>query len=318
MTQTFTSTKPFALERGGQIDGLELCYTTYGEFDAEKSKVVFVFHALTANSKVLDWWPGLFGPNDYFNPKEHFIVCVNIIGSPYGSTRPKDLSFPLFTIRDIAKSQLLVTNHLGINKIDVLIGGSCGGSQALEFALAFKGEIKRMILLATAPKENPWVIGIHEVQRMAMQSDPNFGISATAGLKVARAIGMISYRTPEDFNLRQKEEKEKLDDFKASSYMQYQGTKFEKRFDSICYYYLTKCLDSHDLGRGRGGINSVLSGIEIPTDIIALSPDLLIDPSHQKEMSDLLPNGRYHQIESLYGHDGFLLETKKIVECLKA
>jgi len=306
----------FELEQGGRLPELKLAYTTYGEINTDQSNIIWVFHALTANSKVLEWWPGLFGDDCLYSPDEYFIICANILGSPYGSSRPEDLNFPKITIRDTVNAQLALAESLKITKIHTLIGGSCGGSQLLEFAYSYQGQVNQMITIASAPKESPWLIAVHQAQRMALEADPNFGVksSNTKGLMAARAIGMVTYRTPLSLMQTQKETEEKFDHFKAASYMQYQGEKFAKRFDAMCYHSLTKCLDTHDLGRGRGGYQSALGEIEIPTLVIAIKSDLLIPAFTQSEMASLLPHGVYTEIDSLYGHDGFLLEVKKITK----
>lgn len=304
----------FQFEGGGEIDNLQIAYTTYGEINSDASNVIWVFHALTANSKVLDWWPGLFGEDCLYDPSKYFIVCANIIGSPYGSTCPENLDFPLFSIRDTVRAEIALASQLNIHKIHTLIGGSCGGSQVLEFAYEYTGEVSHMITIAAAAKESPWSIAVHEAQRMALEADPNFGQKSDniIGLKAARAIGMVTYRTASSLMQKQEDTEEKLDGFKAASYMQYQGQKFAKRFEAVSYHYLTKSLDTHDLGRGRGGYAQALSEIDIPTLVLAIESDILIPASTQKEMSGLIPNAVYREIESLYGHDGFLIEVEKI------
>ena len=315
MTNEILQISNFALEQGGKLDTLKLAYTTYGEINTDQSNVIWVFHALTANSRVLEWWPGLFGEGCLYDPTKHFIVCANILCSPYGSSRPEDLSFPMVSVRDTVNAQLALAADLGISKIHTVIGGSCGGSQLLEFAYGFSGVISHGVTIASAPKESAWLIAVHEAQRMALTADPDFGTlksSNTQGLMAARAIGMVTYRTPESIIQKQVETEEKFDDFKAASYMRYQGEKFAQRFDAVSYYYLTKCLDTHDLGRGRGGYQSVLREINFPTLVIAITTDLLVPAFTQSEMVDYLPHGAYTEIDSLYGHDGFLLEVEKI------
>jgi len=146
MSIEYHNIENFILESGEILSKLKIAYQTFGILNSNKSNVVWVFHALSANANVLEWWPGLFGKNCYFNPQEHFIICVNVIGSPYGSTKPANLNFPLFTIRDVVKSQLILAEDLKINRIKVAIGGSFGGNQALEFAYSFKGKIDNLIL----------------------------------------------------------------------------------------------------------------------------------------------------------------------------
>ncbi len=311
----FRTSTDLVLESGKCLEGFELTYCTYGN---PGKPVVWVCHALTANANVMEWWRGLFGEDCLFNPEEYFIICSNIIGSPYGSTRPLDLTFPEWTIRDCVAAQLHLANSLNISEIAIIIGGSCGGSQVLEFALQYQGTIGCMITIASAPKESPWCIAIHEAQRMALQASPGFGTMTLndPGVSTARAIGMLSYRTQVSINEQQEEKEAKKSTFKAASYIQYQGKKFAKRFDNLAYYYLSKWLDTHDIGRDRGGYRAALASIEIPALVIAIDSDQLISTPQQQEMAELLPLSTYYEISSYYGHDGFLIEVDQLNDAI--
>jgi len=310
----FNYHEPFELESGEYIDGLQIAYHTYGKLNSEITNVVWVFHALTANSDVMTWWPGLFGEDDFFNPKDNFIVCANVLGSPYGSTSPENLNFPEFTVRDVVKAQLLLADNLEIDNIKVVIGGSFGGSQALEFTYSFQGNIENMILVGSAALESAWGIAIHEAQRLALQADNTFGEvdGGSAGLKAARAIGMLTYRTSDAFIASQTDEDGRVNDFKAASYIRYQAEKLERRFNALAYYYLSKCMDSHNIGRGRGGIRNTLASIETRTLVIGIDSDQLLPTHLQKFMVANLHNASYKEINSAFGHDGFLIETEKL------
>lgn len=316
---TFNYNQPFKLESGKDINDLKIAYNTYGQLNSEITNVVWVFHAITANSDVMSWWPGLFGDDGFFNPKDNFIICANVIGSPYGSSAPEDLNFPQFTVRDVVNAQLLLASDLNIENIKVIIGGSFGGSQALEFAYSFNGKIENMIMLASAALESAWGIAIHESQRLALQADSSFGKTegGGAGLKAARAIGMLTYRTSDAFIETQTDDDERLDDFRASSYIRYQAEKLEKRFTALSYYYLGKCIDSHNIGRGRGGIEKTLNAISTRTLVIGISSDQLLPTHMQKQMVNDLPNATYKEIKSDYGHDGFLVETEKLSHIIR-
>ena len=315
----FEYEKPFELESGETLNGLKIAYHTYGTLNNKISNVVWAFHALTANSDVMAWWPGLFGPDDFFNCKDNFIICANVLGSPYGSSEPVDLSFPQFTVRDVVNAQLLLAEKLEITSIKVAIGGSFGASQALEFAYAFKGKVENLILIASAALESAWSISIHEAQRLALQADQTFGQPGGGknGLKAARAIGMLTYRTADAFIENQTDYDDRVDNFKASSYIQHQADKLEKRFNALSYYYLTKCLDSHNVGRGRGGLIKALSSVSARTLIIGIDSDQLIPTQLQKFLVNNLPNAIYHEIHSEYGHDGFLTETEKLTDVIR-
>ena len=306
----------FELESREKLTDMKIAYHTFGEINEDKGNVIWVFHALTANSDVMDWWKGLFGESEFFNPKDYFIVCANVIGSPYGSTVPNDFTFPQFTLRDVVNAHLLLANELNINEINIAIGGSFGGNQAVEFAYSFKGNIENLILIASCSRESAWGIGIHESQRMALQADISFGKlnGGEKGLKAARAIGMLTYRTSELFVSKQTDLEDRSDGFRAASYIRYQGEKFRKRFTALSYYYLTKCLDSHNIGRDRGGEVETLKKIIARTLVIGIDTDILIPVSQQKYMTEHIPNSIYKEIHSDYGHDGFLIETEKITK----
>jgi len=308
----------FVLESGQKLDNLELVYYTYGELNENRNNVVWAFHALSANADVTDWWSGLFGEDDYFNPDEHFIICANVLGSPYGSTRPYNQEFPLFTVRDVVNAHLLLADELNISHVHVAIGGSFGGSQALEFAYAFEGMIDNLILIASSAKESAWGIAIHESQRMAMKADPTFGNpdGGSDGIRAARAIGMLTYRSVRSFETQQTNYDDRVDDFDVSSYIQYQGSKFDKRFDSLSYYYLSKCMDTHNIGRDRGGVEQTLARIGIKTLVIGIDSDMLLPTRLQKFIASCLPNGYYREITSDFGHDGFLIETEQLTQTI--
>ncbi|MDX1653115.1 MAG: homoserine O-acetyltransferase [Brumimicrobium sp.] len=304
----------FFLESGESLPKLKLVYHTYGALSEAKDNVIWVFHALTANSEVLDWWKDLFTEGGALNPDEHFIICANVIGSPYGSTAPVDLDFPDFTVRDVVKSQLLLADELNIRQIKVAIGASFGGSQALEFAFSFSGTIDRLFLIACGAKESPWGIAIHQAQRLALEADQSFGKhgEGRAGLKAARAVGLLTYRCAGAFEKTQSETDDRIKDFKAASYISYQGEKLVRRFDSLSYYYLHKCLDTHNIGRDRGGMLHALGKISAPTVVIGIDTDQLVPVEMQKFLSDNIPKASYAEITSEFGHDGFLIETDQL------
>ena len=325
--------QPFTLECGVSLPQLKIAYHTYGEFTPGK-KVAWVCHALTANSDVTDWWKGLVGEGCLINPTDYYIVCANIIGSCYGSTGPLSIddigtsisydNFPTITIRDMVQAHILLRQHLGIEHIDLLMGGSMGGYQALEWAIFEPKVIEKMFLIATSPSESAWGVAVHTAQRLAIEADctwkeakPNAGAK---GLKAARAIGMLTYRNYAIFQEKQTDEDpEKIDNFKASAYMIYQGDKLVKRFNAYSYWLLSKSMDSHHLARKRGGnLMATLAGIQIPTFIMGINSDILCPLDDQRFMEQHMPNATLVAIDSLYGHDGFIIETAQITTNLKA
>lgn len=311
--------KELHLESQEKISDVEIAYQTFGELNDDKSNVIWVFHAISGDTDVPTWWSGLFGKEKLFNPESHFIICANCIGSPYGSSRPQNFSFPQFTIRDLVKTYISLADSLGIDSIHTIIGGSFGGYQALEFSYSFPGAINHMILLASSSRESAWGIAVHEAQRMALKADASFGEEGggVEGLKAARALGLLTYRTSEILIKNQTDEEYTLDEYKASSYIKYKGDKFSKRFDSLCLYYLTKCIDSHNIGRKRGGEVKALQSITIPTLIIGFTTDLLVPIASQKFLASHLPKAYFSEINSKYGHDGFLMEHQKITASIQ-
>ena len=323
--------QPFTLESGISLPKLKIAYHYYGEY-APGKKVAWVCHALTANSDVADWWQGFIGEGSMINPNDYFIVCANIIGSCYGSTGPLSVDeldtrfdqFPIITIRDMVRAHILLRQHLGVEKIDLLLGGSMGGYQALEWAIMEPTVVQKMFLIATAAAESAWAVAIHTAQRLAIEADstwkdakPNAGAK---GLKAARAIGMLTYRNYDIFKEKQTDTNpEKIDDYKASSYINYQGDKLVNRFNAYSYWLLTKSMDSHHLARGRGGeLKASLASIQTPTFIIGINSDILCPLAEQKLMEAHMPNATLVAIDSMYGHDGFIIETAQITTHLKA
>lgn len=328
----YQDNSPFALENGKTLPGIEIAYHTIGLLNESKSNVIWICHALTANADASDWWKGLVGAGCLIDPDKYFIVGANIIGSCYGSTgslsidptteQPYYSSFPTVTIRDIVTAHILLRKHLGINTIQLIMGGSMGGYQVLEWALMEPAIIQKMFLIATSASESAWGVAVHTAQRMAIEADqtwkdmqPNAGAN---GLKAARAVGMLTYRNYTTFQEKQTDpDPEKIDDFKASSYLYYQGDKLVKRFNAYSYWLLTKAMDSHHLARGRGGdLIAVLKTIQQPTFIIGINSDILCPLDEQQFMADHMPNAELFVIDSTYGHDGFIIETQQITELL--
>jgi len=328
---TYTYQKIFKLESGKKLRGLEIAYQTFGKLNAKKDNVVWACHALTANSDVLDWWKGLFGNNDLFNPEDHFIVCANIIGSNYGSTNPLSinpvnglpyyLSFPEFTVRDLAKIHGLLADHLTIDRIKVLIGGSLGGQQALEWAINDPNKMENLIVVATNAVHSPWGIAFNESQRLAISTDRTFyaqkATGGLKGLKVARSIALLSYRTYDAYASTQLETvNDKTTNFRAASYQSYQGEKLCKRFNAYSYWYLTKAMDSHNVGRGRKSVADALAAIKANTLVIGVENDVLFPIAEQQFLSNNIKDATFHQIISAYGHDGFLIETDMLTKII--
>ncbi len=329
----FTYDDALLLESGKTLNGYHLCYSTFGNLNEEGDNVIWIFHALTANSDPTDWWSGLVGDGKLFDPAEHFIVCVNMPGSCYGSIGPLDNKpgtnerwyhdFPLFTPRDMIRCYQPLRRELGIKKIKAGLGGSMGGQQLLEWAVEEPNLFEYIIPIATNASHSPWGIAFNASQRLAIEMDstwheksPTAGIT---GMKVARGFALISYRHYTTYGKGQTEhDGALLDGFKSESYQRYQGEKLAKRFNAFSYYFLSKSMDSHNLGRSRGGVQQALQTITAKTLSIAIETDILFPPEEQRLIADHIPGARFAIIQSPYGHDGFLLEFDQLEPLIRS
>jgi homoserine O-acetyltransferase len=323
---------PFTTETGAILPELEISYHTYGKLNNDGDNVIWVCHALTANSDVEAWWPGMMGEGLLFDPGKYFIVCANVLGSCYGTTGPASVNpesgkpwgrdFPLITVRDLVNVHEILRNHLGIRKIHTILGASIGGYQALEYAIMFPDLIQRLILMASGSKQTPWALAFSESMRLAMEADQTFMANdpegGKKGLKAARSIALISYRTVAAYNETQKEtDDEKLSSFKAASYQAYQGDKLVKRFNPYSYWTLTCLSDTHNIGRGRGGVINALKTIRAEVLCVGIRSDILFPTDEQKLIAANTANAQYIEIDSFYGHDGFLIETGKVTDVVR-
>lgn len=323
----------FVFESGESLESLDLVYHTSDRDYTSGEKVVWICHALTGNSNPEDWWGQMVGKGCLFDPDEYYIVCVNILCSPYGSSGPASinpetgkpylLSFPRTTVRDIVNANILVRKHLGIDTIDLMLGPSIGGFQALEWAVMERDVIKEVVFLATSDRVTPYLTAFNESQRMALLADPSFMAAESleggkAGLACARSIALISYRTFEGYNLTQKEkEDDTMFADRACSYQRYQGKKLVDRFDAYSYWYLTYSLDSQNIGRGRGGVEAALATMKSRCHVIGIDSDVLFPPAHGRKTAAAIGNADYHELSSVFGHDGFLVENDSLVKILK-
>lgn len=321
----------FNLDSGDTLPEFTLAYHTYGKLNDTADNVVWIIHALTADSNAIEWWPGVVGDDCVIDPKKHFIICANCLGSPYGSTCPLSNNpktgnpyfhdFPIITVRDIARSYELLRKFLGINKIRLLTGASMGGQQALEWSVIAPDVFEYQLLIATNAKHSPWGIAFNESQRLAINADQtwleNIPNAGAAGLLAARSIALLSYRSSQGYNKTQVDDDEKIDGFRAQSYQRYQGEKLVKRFNAFSYWTLSKAMDSHNIGRKRGGIEAALSSIRARTTILGIETDILFPLEEQKFLYRYIPNARLDIINSDLGHDGFLTESTKVTQVIK-
>ena len=332
MFSTFKYRHPFKLASGETLLGFHLGYTIRGKLNAGKSNVVWVFHALTANSDPAEWWTGLVGQGKLFDPASQFIICVNMPGSCYGSIQPLDIhpdtgepyfhDFPFFTTRDMIRAYQQLKNYLGIESIHVGIGGSMGGQQLLEWAIEEPSLFKYIIPIATNAVHSPWAIAFNASQRYSIETDFTWRqknkTAGMEGMKVARSMALLSYRNYDTYKQYQLEEDtEKITGFKSESYQRYQGNKLADRFNAFSYYFLSKSMDAHNVGRQRGSVKKALKMIKAKTLVIGISSDLLFPVSEQKFLADHISGASMVSIDSVYGHDGFLLEFEQIQRAIK-
>lgn len=328
-SESVTFEEPFITEEGEAIPYPTVAYQTWGTLNDKRDNVRVVCHALTGNTSADDWFGGLFGPSKPLDPEKYFIICPNVLGSCYGSSGPTSMDpetgrpyrarFPEVTIRDIVRLQQQLLDKLGVTGIDMMIGGSMGGMQALEWCI-MDDRPRSAVLIGMGKQHQPWAIGISHTQRQAIYNDPNWcgGFYSDEhppkkGLALARMIAMNSYRHPFDFEQKfARRMQGEGTQFQVESYLNYQGNKLVERFDAVSYVRLTQAMDSHDIARGRPNCREVLQHLKIPVRVVGIDNDLLYPPEECKELADLLPNATYHELESPYGHDAFLIEFDQL------
>lgn len=327
----------FQLESGAVLPGFRLAYTTRGTLNETADNVVWICHALTGNADPGDWWSGMVGPGKFYDaerdqPESPFIVCANIIGSCYGSTGPLSVNpetgepfyhdFPTLTIRDLVNALDLLRQELGIERIHTCIGGSVGGHQAVEWAIMHPTLIVNLILIASSAVASPWCIAFNESQRMAIEADPTWRERSVeaglTGMKAARSMALISYRNYDTYSFTQAlDNNEQLTNYKAAGYQRYQGEKLAQRYNAFTYWLLANVMDSHNVGRNRGSILNALGQIKARTLAVGIRSDLLFPPAEQQFLARHIPDAVYEEIDSLYGHDGFLIEFKPLTQIIR-
>lgn len=320
---------PFITESGHRFEKPDIAYKTWGKLNPARDNAVVICHALTGHAAANEWFPGLIGEGAICNPAEHFIICINVPGSCYGSIGPTTLNpetnrrwqadFPEITIRDMVRFQQLLLDELDIQGIEFVIGGSMGGMQALEFAIMDK-RVRAAIPIAMGKAHTSWAIGISHVQRQAIKNDPNWKGGfykddelPRQGLANARMMAMLTYRSLPDYESKfGRKPQPGSDIYQVESYLNYQGEKLVNRFDANTYVILTNAMDAHDVAAGRGTYEQVLGNVDIPVLVIGVNSDILYPCEEQKELSNLLANGTYAEIKSDHGHDAFLIEFSKL------
>ncbi len=354
-TQYFTFAHPpheLLLECGENLGPITLAYETYGRLNAERSNAILVLHALSGDAHAAGfhageddpgWWSEMIGPGKGFDTNEYFVICSNIIGGCKGSTgpaslnpktdRPYALDFPFLTIADMVNAQRHLIDHLGIERLLCVAGGSMGGMQALQWAASYPERVRSVIPIATALKHSPQQIAFNEVVRQSIMADPawregnyyDFG-QPEKGLAVARMIGHITFMSDqsmeEKFSRRLKTGAFSFNfdaDFEVEGYLRYRGANFVKRFDANSYLYITKAMDYFDLSGGK----LIRSGKPIQTRFLLISfqSDWLY-PSYQsqdivRELKGKQVDITYCELKSTYGHDAFLVEVEEQTELIR-
>ncbi len=316
-----------ALESGATLSDVPVAYRTWGHLNPAGDNAVVVCHALTGNCNVEAWWPKLIGPGRALDPDRDFVVCANALASPYGTASPLTLDpatgrpygarFPVPTVRDTVALHRALLERLGVTGVAFAIGGSMGGMQVLEWA-RYDELVRGLVPIAVGGRHSAWCIAFSEAQRQAIYADPAWrgghyepGAGPAAGLAVARMIAMISYRSFASFDARFGRQAGEADDgpeYAVESYLRYQGAKLVERFDANCYVRLTQTMDTHDVARGRGDYEAALAAIRQPALVVGIDTDVLYPLAEQKELAAGMPRARLAVLESLHGHDGFLID----------
>lgn len=347
----------FYLENGSILSSFELMIETYGKLNFNKTNAVLICHALSGNHHVAGfynendkypgWWDNMVGPNKPIDTNKFFVVGLNNLGGCDGSTGPTSINqdtnmvygsnFPIVTVKDWVNSQVLLTAYLGISKWAAIIGGSLGGMQALQWSIDYPNMLKNTILIATAPKLSAQNIAFNDVARQAILNDANFNhgnyISKNTkpkkGLRIARMMGHITYLAEQGLGLKfgrcLKNNELKYnynDEFEVESYLRYQGDKFSENFDGNTYLLMTKALDYFDPAKDfNDNLQLALSEVQSNFLIVSFNSDWKFPPSRSKEIIRALVRSnkkvQYIEINSLFGHDAFLMQDKDYVEALK-
>lgn len=317
------------LESGTTLKHVDLTYERTGN---KEGPTILVCHALTGThivkgtSEDRGWWDGLIGPGLYIDTDHFNVIAFNVLGGCEGSTGPASTNqdtgerygpdFPGITIRDMVHAQYKALQHLSIDHIEAVIGGSLGGMQALEWGVLYPAYINKVFALAVTPALNDYGLAFNHIGITAVEGDPEFQKghyppgSILKGLEIARMVGMVTYRTQELFDHRFQREKQN-EQFNVESYLDYQGKKLGKRFDPNSYLTLLKAMNSHDIGRGRGGTEVVAKNYQCELISISYEGDLIYSSQYLKEFTQLVPKSEHYFISTSFGHDGFLVEFEK-------
>lgn len=325
------------LESGEVLPDITIAYQTWGELNQSRDNAILVNHALTGWSDVPGWWPSIVGPGLPLDSNKYFIICPNVIGGCQGSTGPSSLApdgkrwgsrFPVLTIRDMVAAELALTDLLEIKSYVLAVGPSLGGMRSLEWAIDHPDRVEAICTIGSSAVATGDQIGGASIQIRAIKSDPYFNggdyykqdRGPSEGMGIARRIAHLTYRTESEMDVRfgRELQGDETGRYAVESYLDHQALKLAKRFDANTYIVLTEAMNSHDVGRGRGGVAAALSKITIPVSVVSIDTDRLFPPRLQEEIVELTPTARpLATISSPFGHDGFLIEVESMGELLR-
>lgn len=336
------------LESGAELPGVEVAFETWGTLNASRSNAVLVEHALTGDSHAAGesgpghpspgWWDGLIGPGKALDTDQLFVVVSNVLGGCQGTTGPASLApdgqywgsrFPEITVRDQVAVEVALADHLGIERWAAVLGGSMGGMRALEWAIMEPERVRALMVLASPAASSADQIAWASPQIHAILGDANWqggdyhaagpGKGPHVGLGVARRIAHATYRSAEELNERfgRRPQGENDPRFAVESYLDHHANKLVRRFDAASYVLLTRSMNGHDVGRGRGGVREALQRVTARTIAVGVDSDRLYPPEQVRELAEHIPEARYAEIASPYGHDSFLIETEQVAALVK-
>ncbi len=323
----------FRLESGELLAEVDIAYQTWGNPENAADGAILICHALSGSADVEEWWPGIIGQTGGFDPRVDFVICSNILGGCYGTTGPLSrrpgtasnyaAAFPDISVRDMVRLQKELLDSLNVSILQMVIGPSLGGMQALEWAASYPDRVRAVALIGVGGRHSPWCTGISEAQRTAIKADPHWDEGnysedsrPTNGLAAARMMAICTYRSWQSFETRFPREPGETTCTSVQSYLHYQGEKINERFDANTYITLSEAMHTHDVSRGRGEYANVLREIRQPALVVSVSSDALYPPEEQQLLATHLPNATYRIIDSQHGHDGFLIETETLVKLI--